>query len=483
MRIQIVNPNLSGDVSILDIGQTYLTTYINERTRHEAATMDFTFNRKNWQQYIRRSLDRFEPDVLGISATSLYMRYITDIIEEAKQVRPDLHIIMGGWHCSLLPEDAIARPYVEAIVLGDGEYTTEGYLDAMEEGRPYDEVSGLWFNREGEVVKNEKRRFIENVDALPIPNYDVWEDIEKYVFYNQMLYMMGTRGCPYACSYCSEVSLRRAIPGKGIRKRSPRPLAHEVQHQYAKYKDAGMRIAHFFDPVFAFNYKWTEAFCDEYRKIGMADRLPFSCFGAGHNLDEKRVEVMAAANCQVVRIGIEAGNEYIRQEVYKKKVTNDKLRRIFDLCHQRGISITGYNMIGGPGEDFGTLMDTFNLIKETGVDRPIFFTYRPLPATDGAKLVTELGGTVDEGGWDKIDSLHTSANVDTGKLRPWQISWFRHFCLAYFNGRRTIKLIHMDRHRFFLNLARWLYRGVKDGVGVQYSLGYFMVCAGKNLTN
>ena len=49
MRIQIVNPNLSGDVSILDIGQTYLTTYINERTRHDAATMDFTFRRKEWQ--------------------------------------------------------------------------------------------------------------------------------------------------------------------------------------------------------------------------------------------------------------------------------------------------------------------------------------------------------------------------------------------------------------------------------------------------
>jgi radical SAM superfamily enzyme YgiQ (UPF0313 family) len=485
MRVQIVNPNLSGDVSILDIGQTYLATYMNERTKHQASTMDFTFHRRDWQKHLRRCIDRFDPEVLGISATSLYMNYITDIIAEAKAYRPDLRVVMGGWHCSLLPDDAIARPHVEAIVLGDGEHTLDEYLTATEEGRPFDGIQGLWYHRggDGEIVRNEKRKFIENVDTLPIPNYDIWEDIDKYVFYNQMLYFMGNRGCPYACTYCSEVSLRRAIPGKGIRKRSARPLAHEIAHQYEKYKDRGMRIAHFFDPVFSFNLPWTKEFCDEYRKIGMADKLPFSCFGHGDNLNEDRVLTLASANCQVIRIGIEAGNERIRREVYKKRVTNENLREIFRLCHQRGIHITGYNMIGGPGEDIGTLMDTFNLNRELKVDRPIFFTYRPLPATRGAELVGELGGKVDTEGWKTIDSLHTKGNVDTGKLKPWMIEWFRNFCLMYFNGRRTFRLIRVGKMKFFTTLAEYIVRGLKDGVGMQYALGYFLVCGGDNLTN
>jgi radical SAM superfamily enzyme YgiQ (UPF0313 family) len=483
MRIQIVNPNLSGDVSILDIGQTYLTTFINQRTRHQAATMDFTFHRHEWQRHLRRCLDRFEPHVLGISATSLYMGYVDEIIREVKLHRPDLRVIMGGWHCSLLPDDSINRSHVEAIVLGDGEFACEEYLDALEEGRPLTGIKGLWFKRGDEVVKNEKRRLIEDVDTLPVPDYDCWEDIEKYVFYNQMLYFMGNRGCPYACTYCSEVSLRKAIPGKGIRRRSPRPLAREIEQQYGKYRDAGMRIAHFFDPVFPFNLQWTKDFCDEYRRIGMAEQLPFSCFAHGDNMDEERVEVLASANCRILRVGIEAGNERIRREVYRKKVTNEGLRRIFDLCHEKGISVTGYNMIGGPGEDLSTLLDTFRLNKELRVDRPIFFTYRPLPATRGAELVAELGGTVHEEGWERIDSLHTHGNVDTGKLKPWQIEWFRNFCLAYFNLGRTLRLVRGQRHRFFLNLARYLYEGYRDGVGLQYTIGYFMVCAGDNLTH
>ena len=189
---------------------------------------------------------------------------------------------------------------------------------------------------------------------------------------------------------------------------------------------------------------------------------------------------MKESGARMFCTGFEFGNDEILRRI-KKGIGTDKMREFARKASDAGIRIHGCFMIGGPGEDFGTLMDTFNLIKETGVDRPIFFTYRPLPATDGAKLVAELGGTVDESGWDKIDSLHTSANVDTGKLKPWQIAWFRNFCLAYFNGRRTLRLISKDKHHFFLNLAKWLLRGVKDGVGMQYSLGYFMVCAGKNL--
>jgi radical SAM superfamily enzyme YgiQ (UPF0313 family) len=371
---------------------------------------------------------------------------------------------------------------VDAIVLGDGELTCEAYLDALEEGRRLDGILGLWFRDGDEVIRNEKRRLIEDVDQLPIPDYDVWEEIDKYVHYNQMIYVMGNRGCPYACSYCSEVSLRRAIPGKGIRRRSPRPLAHEVAHHYAKYRDAGMRIAHFFDPVFSFDLSWTEAFCDEYVRIGMADELPFSCFAAGASLDQRRIEALARASCKIIRIGIESGSEQIRREVYQKDVTDEHLRDLFRLCHERGIHLTGYTMIGGPGEDLHSLLDTFKLVRELEVDRPIFFTYRPLPATRGAELVEELGGRVRQEEWDKIDSLHTHCNVETGKLKPWQIGLFRNLCIGYFNLSRTLRLIAGQKHAFFLNLTTYLYTGLSDGVGLQYLIGYFMVCAGDNLT-
>ena len=51
MRVSLINPNLSGDVSILDIGLTYLATYLSERANHPTQIIDFTFHRKNWEKH------------------------------------------------------------------------------------------------------------------------------------------------------------------------------------------------------------------------------------------------------------------------------------------------------------------------------------------------------------------------------------------------------------------------------------------------
>ena len=132
MKISIVNPNLSGDVSILDIGITCLVTYIDKRTSHQASIIDFTFHRKAWRQHLKKRLLEEDPDVIGLSATSLYMPYCVDIIRESKKIKPSLNVIMGGWHCCVDPDDAINNyPFVESIIIGDGEFALEEYLDRV----------------------------------------------------------------------------------------------------------------------------------------------------------------------------------------------------------------------------------------------------------------------------------------------------------------------------------------------------------------
>ena len=227
MKVSIVNPNLSGDVSILDIGITYLCTYINQRTRHKADIIDFTFHRRNWKSHLIQKLEEQKPDVLGVSATSLYMPYCRQIILLAKKAFPSLKVVMGGWHCSIDPEDSIHHyPFVEAIVIGDGEFTLTEYLDRIENGEPLDGIKGLWFKSpSGMTVRNEKRPFIQEIDQLPIPEYDSWDNLDKYFLYNQMLYFMANRGCPFPCTYCSESVIKETVPGPHLRFRDPGPLS------------------------------------------------------------------------------------------------------------------------------------------------------------------------------------------------------------------------------------------------------------------
>jgi len=481
MKVSIVNPNLSGDVSILDIGITYLCTFINQRTKHKADIIDFTFHRRNWASHLIQRLAEQKPDVLGISATSLYMPYCRNIILAAKKEFPSLKVVMGGWHCSIEPEDSISNyPFVEAIVIGDGEFTLAEYLDHLEKNESLENIKGLWFkDREGNIFRNEKRAFIQNIDDLPIPDYDHWEDLDKYFFYNQMLYFMANRGCPFPCTFCSESVIKENVPGPHLRFRNPRLFTQEIRYQYDKYRDRGFRIAHFFDPVFPHFKGWVNEFAEEYKHIGLAQELPFSCFTRIDTTDQERIELLASANCKIMRIGIESGNEYIRNQVYRKHISNEKYFEIVQLLHKNGICVTGFNMLGGPGETKATLKSTFNLVKTLRIDRPIFFTYRPLPKTRGAELVSELGGKILS--WTGIDSYHRRSNISTPHLKPGYIMFFRYKCLVYFTLKRTFKLIRKQKLRFFLNFIKYVSRGIKDGVGVEYAIGYFYVCAGDNL--
>jgi radical SAM superfamily enzyme YgiQ (UPF0313 family) len=388
---------------------------------------------------------------------------------------------MGGWHCSIEPEDCINHyPFVEAIVIGDGEFALREYLDHIERNESLEGVRGVWFkDKTGNIIKNEKRPFIQNIDDLPIPDYECWEDLDKYLFYNQMLYFMGNRGCPFACTYCTESVIKKSVPGPHLRFRNPRSFAQEIRYQYEKYRSRGFRIAHLFDPVFPHHKDWVKEFVHEYIRIGLAKELPFSCFSRIDTVDQERIELLASANCKIMRIGIEAGDEYIRNEVYQKHIPRERYVETIEFIRQKGIHITGYTILGGPGETKKTLQDTFNLVKELKIDRPVFFTYRPLPKTKGAELVAAFRGEIKD--WEGIDSLHKRSNISSPTLKSRDILVFRYKCLVYFTLKRTLKLLRKQKLRFFINLAKVLYHGMRDGVGLEYAIGYFYICAGDNL--
>lgn len=480
MHIALINPNLSGDVSILDIGLTYLATYINERTRHKASIIDFTFHRKNWQRYMDAQLNKHRPDLIGITCTSLYMHYVKLIAQYIKE-KFNLPIVAGGYHASLETEETLRIRQIDAACIGDGEYALEAYMDALEGRRPFDGIDGMWIKQKGDIIRNRIAPLIQDIDSLPIPNYDLWEDIDEYLFFNNLLYFIGCRGCPYSCAYCSELAVRQRIPGKNFRKRDPRAFAREIQHQYGKYQDRHMHMAHAFDPVFTFDVSWLKEFADEYEKIGMAEKLPVSCFSRGDLIDEQRVKHFAKANGKIIRIGIETGSYRLRKDIYDKDITNEQFIDGIRTCRKYGLHITGYYILGGPGEDRHTLRETFSFAKVLNVDRPVFFIYQPLPKTKARARLIELGGMIEEQKMQHIDCLHHGSCVRTKDLTPWKIQLFQYQCFLYFIGKRIIALLLSQKIRFIRNFLRYYWRGHKRHVPVWYRIAYFLICCEENL--
>lgn len=481
MKISLLNPNLSGDVSILDMGLTYLATYINERTKHKAGIIDFTFHRKNWQRHLDAKINKYRPDAIGVTCTSLYMHYVQSMSDYIKK-KYNLPIVAGGYHASLETDSTLGLAGIDAACIGDGEFALEGYLDALEGKRPFEGIDGMWIKDKGKIIRNRIVPPIQDIDSLPIPNYDLWEDIDEYLFFNNLLYFIGNRCCPYNCSYCSELPMRERIPGKHFRKRDPRAFAREIKHQYEKYKDRHMHMAHTFDPVFTFDLNWLKDFAEEYKSIGMDKRLPISCFSRGDLIDEERIKYYSSAGGKVIRIGVEAGNYHIRKDIYDKDITNQQFIDGVKICKKYGLAITGYYILGGPGENKGTLQDTFNFCRTLNVDRPVFFIYQPLPKTKARERLFELGGEVETDRMDNIDCLHHASAIRTKDLKPSTVLIFQYKCFVYFIGKRVLRLILKQKLKIFKNFIVYFIRARRNNVPLWYTAAYFLICCEENVS-
>jgi len=387
MRVAILFPNLNANPQMLDVGVAYLATYVAERSNHEVRIIDTTFHRRDWRKYVQKEIADFSPDVLAVSAMSVIFDYAKEMIEFVRSICK-INVILGGYQAIMLPEETINYSGVDAICTGEGELTLTEYLDTLENGGSLRGVNGIWYREGDNIIKNPNRYLITDLDLLPTPNYDLFPDIDTYLFFIQRLYVIGTRGCPYRCSFCAETALEEIFKGKRFRERDPRKYVLEIKYLYEKYGKRGMNVAHLFDTVFTYNGQWLSDWVDEYKRQGLDHVLPYTVFirPDKHNANDLKIELLASSNCQQVRMGVESGDDNIRKkELNKLGCTNDDMFKIFKKLITNGILVKTYSIIGLPHENKNDMIKTLNFNKSNLIQVAFYLSYTPIPGTPMAK--------------------------------------------------------------------------------------------------
>jgi radical SAM superfamily enzyme YgiQ (UPF0313 family) len=483
MKIMFVNPTLGGDFSALDISICNLATYLNERSDHKATICDMTFHRKKWQSHLRHSIAKDKPDIVGISCNSLYMNYIKKIMTEVKQ-EFKLPVVVGGYHPSIHPEDTFSIPEVDALCSGDGEYALAEYLSRLEKGKSAEGIGGIWAKENGVEVRNPRGNFITNIDDMPIPDWGLWEDLKKYFYFLGMGYFIGTRGCPYNCTNCDALAIKQHVTGPYYRVRDPVKYVEEIQHQWEKHgKKKGMRLAQLFDQVLTLDGKWLNAFCNAYIESGLAGELPWSTFARIDNLDTEKMKILGKSNCAILRVGVEAGDEFIRNKVHKKGVSNEQINEIMKAGEENGVGFTIFFMLGGPGESRETINKTIDMaVKLQRPKRRIaFFVYKPF-TEEGVKLIKEYGGSIDEGRWAAADNITFNAVVNLKDVTPADVEWLQKKAYIATFGRRWLRMIK-DQYflKYALNFSTYMLKGMKYGLDKNYLIPYYHIYGYENV--
>lgn len=396
MRSLHVNPTIDRELELFHLGAAGVASYLNAVGRHQAEVIDFTFAWSRWEQVLRERLDRFEPDVLAISTVTPRMPSVRRIAQVARQMRPSLTVVLGGHHASLDTEGTVRLPEVDYVIIGEGELTYHALLDALEDGTDVRAIPSLAWIEDGEYRETPLGPLPRGtvLDEFPPMDWTLWEQLPRMLYHSGFLPMIGVRGCPYKCSFCSSPVLAQRLSDAGpfVRKRDARAVAEEGRYQWERHRHQGLRYLNFYDQNFLMNTAWLREFTEAYREMGMHEKLPFSAYSRVDHLTEERLELARQAGCVQLRLGIEAGDQYVRNTLLNKELDQEVLESKLELIRDSGIHTLGYFMIGTPGETPRQSLRSWRLARDSHLDRATFFFFTPLW---DLKIMRDAGISVD----------------------------------------------------------------------------------------
>lgn len=334
------------------LGLLYVLSYLEAHTRgHELRLIDCVGEGLSHAD-AEREIRAFCPDVVGITSFTLSLIDVRLIARAIRRHFPHAHICLGGHHPIGFPFEAARLPEIDSIVVGEGEAAFTALVDALEAGRDFTDIRGVYTAQSIERFRGPPVRdtrflgslavpaaYIEDLGALPMPNrrYIEHVDYENPLGRGgRMTTLISSRGCPYRCTYCD-------VPYKRHRRIPIARMLDEVEDCLAR----GYRELHYYDDLFNVTAERLVEYCDEVERRGLRFRWDFR--GRVNSVTRESLARAKAAGCWMISFGVETGTDEGLAAI-KKGTDTAAVRRAFEWCRELGIVTVADYMIGFPFE-------------------------------------------------------------------------------------------------------------------------------------
>jgi radical SAM superfamily enzyme YgiQ (UPF0313 family) len=420
MNVALIFPRTRYPSGQPPLGILYLAAYLRRESDAQVEVIDQTF-RKDPFEYLRQALSAKRYDLVGVSVMTSMLRDAERASKLARATNPQALIIWGGPHATVLPDDVLTLPHVDAVALGEAEETM---LELVQNGGDPTGVAGLWHKTaDGQIVRNPPRPLIQDLSSLPWPDRDL-VDMKTYAraWYSLTAAdptLMGTsvittRGCPYNCTYC-QPTLRQLF-GKKVRRRSVDDVLDELAHLKEHYN---LNAFMFEDDTFIIHRPWVKEFAARLKEMNLG--FNWGCNVRADLVSRELLQPMIEAGLVQINMGIESGTQRILDQIYDKRITIQDVRKAVDLAKELGLKVGGYFMIGAPTETEAEIERTIRFAANLPIDEAAFNITTPLPGTHLWDQTHDLvGGNIAE-----FDYYHTSVYNSPQVLPAQKLQWLK----------------------------------------------------------
>jgi radical SAM superfamily enzyme YgiQ (UPF0313 family) len=372
------------------LGLMYLAGYLRRREDVDVRIIDMAPTRMAYEN-LGREIRNYRPDWLGISALTFESKGLHRVAAIAKEVWPNLPVVAGGPHPSAYTTQVMDDKNIDYAVIGEGELTADDLSQAVRTHGPVDMIDGLAWRENGSIHVNPRLRYIENLDAMPYPAWDLI-DIPRYRKFvrmsgcgiNNYVVLFTSRACPYQCLYCHKIF------GKGFRARSPESVLTEIQMLHDTY---GVREFEIVDDIFNCDLPRAKRIFDLIAESGMKIRFTFPNGIRADHVDEEFFKKARGAGAVKMVFAVETASPRL-QKMIRKNVQLEKIKQNIGIARKEGIFCQGFFMLGFPSETREELLTTIDFAVESQLHVAHLFIVNPFEGTELAELAKKMGKPV-----------------------------------------------------------------------------------------
>lgn len=456
MKILLIFPNYLEDFFLISasfyppLGLSMIASVL-KHAGHEVRVIDATAEKINIIKLMEK-VKRINPDAIGITANVSFARKALLTGKWLKRRFPGTPIIFGGPWPTVRFESILKEKAGDYIVLGEGEDTIVELVDALEKKLPGDKVKGIAFSQNEHVIVTPKRDFIENLDKLPFPAWELFPKSTRYfwdpkgtVYYP----VMTSRGCPYGCINCTKL-----IHGYKLRFRSVENVIEEIKYLRNHFKADEIIII---DDGFNLDIDRACTICDEIARLDFKVHLRFTNGLRADKLPPRLAWKLKNAGAYDIVLGIESGNQDVVNKIGKNLRLED-VRKSVRLLKRLGIFVSGFFMVGLPPETVRTMIDTKNLLKELDLDIALISRTIPFPGTKLYDIVKRNGKISETFEKDMFFYSHKNPayELDGMPSELIELAFQDLYKTFYFNPSRVLKFLKRMRWtnwKVYLNFA------------------------------
>jgi anaerobic magnesium-protoporphyrin IX monomethyl ester cyclase len=367
-----------------------------------------------------RHLKSSLPDALLVALTILTPE-VPDALKIMKFIKEnsEVPIVVGGWHCTLFPEQMAESKYVDYVIPGEGEEHIVALSRYLSEGKKPD--------------KKICERKTLDLNSLPEPDYSLEPLIERFISSNltdtfsryvpepiRWLPYESSRGCPSHCTFCINVVAQNTR----YRKKSATKVIDEIEHIVKKFKISHVKII---DDNFFVDMARVRNICHGLieRKLTITWDAECRCdYFTDSLLNDDTLALAKKSGLVQLTLGIESGSQHTL-DIMKKNITPQQAENAVRKCNQFGIVARSSFMIEVPGdtrEDIQKTIMFMNKLSQYPYFSGALGTFRPYPKCELSEDLIKNGfltepQSLDEWTSPQLIDMYTAAEY----IRPWQI--------------------------------------------------------------